>query len=132
MAEKTVPTIKDDKSVVKREVTRHPEFFASPLVDIYETSDSLTLLADLPGVDKDGLKVSVEEGVLTIEGRVAEQPRQNFLLQEFEPVNFFRQFELSEHVSQERISAELKHGVLTLRLPKAEAAKPRQIEVKIS
>jgi len=132
MAEKTVPEIKEEKNIVKREVTRHPEYFATPLVDIYETENTLTLLADLPGVDKNGLKISVEDGLLTIEGKVTAHPQENILLQEFEPINFFRQFELSESVTQEKISAELKYGVLTLRLPKAEAAKPRQIEVTVS
>ncbi|RCK78691.1 MAG: heat shock protein, Hsp20 family [Candidatus Ozemobacter sibiricus] len=132
MAEKTVPAMKEEKNVVKREVTRHPEYFVTPLVDIYETDEGLTLLADLPGVEKDGLKVSVEEGILTLEGKVAERNRQGLLIQEFEPVNYFRQFELSEAVDQNRISAELKHGVLTLHLPKAEKAKPRQIEVRVS
>jgi len=132
MAEKTVQTMNEEKNVVKREVTRHPEYFVSPLVDIYETDEGLTLLADLPGVDKDGLKISVDEGILTLEGKVGERPRENLLMQEFEPVNFFRQFELSETVDQSKIGAELKHGVLTLRLPKAEKAKPRQIEVIVS
>ncbi len=132
MAEKTVATRNEEKNVVKREVTRHPEYFVSPLVDIYETEEGLTLLADLPGVEKDGLKIAVEEGILTIEGKVADRPREDLLMQEFEPVNFFRQFELSEVVDQNRIAAELKHGVLTLRLPKAEKAKPRQIEVHVS
>ncbi|NLI77585.1 MAG: Hsp20/alpha crystallin family protein [Candidatus Riflebacteria bacterium] len=132
MAEKTVATRNEEKNVVKREVTRHPEYFVSPLVDIYETDEGLTLLADLPGVEKEGLKIAVEEGILTIEGKVAERPHEDLLVQEFEPVNFFRQFELSEVVDQNRIAAELKHGVLTLRLPKAEKAKPRQIEVIVS
>ncbi len=132
MAEKTVATRNEEKNVVKREVTRHPEYFVSPLVDIYETDEGLTLLADLPGVEKEGLKIAVEESILTLEGKVAERPHEDLLVQEFEPVNFFRQFELSEVVDQNRIAAELKHGVLTLRLPKAEKAKPRQIEVIIS
>jgi HSP20 family molecular chaperone IbpA len=51
---------------------------------------------------------------------------------EYELVNFFRQFELNDKVDQQRISAELKHGVLTLSLPKAEEAKPRRIDVKLS
>lgn len=129
MAEKTVPALKDEKNVVTREVTRHPEFFVTPLVDIYENEDGLVLLADLPGVEKDGLKIAVEDGTLTIEGKIAAKPRENLLLKEFEPANFFRQFELSEIVDQRRIEAELKHGVLTLRLPKSEAARPRQIKV---
>lgn len=132
MAEKTVPTINNEGNVVKREITRNPELYASPLVDIYETEDGLTVLADLPGVDKDGLRVNVENGILTIEGKVKPRDDRNYLLREFEPVNFFRQFELPDMIHQEKIGAELKNGVLSLNLPKAEAAKPRQIQVKIS
>ena len=132
MAEKTVPTMNNEGNVVKREITRNPELYATPLVDIYETEDGLTVLADLPGVDKDGLRVNVENSILTIEGKVKPGDDRNYLLREFEPVNFFRQFELPEMIHQEKIGAELKNGVLSLNLPKAEAAKPRQIQVKIS
>lgn len=132
MAEKTVPTMNNEGNVVKREITRNPELYATPLVDIYETEDGLTVLADLPGVDKDGLRVNVENSILTIEGKVKPRDDRNYLLREFEPVNFFRQFELPDMIHQEKIGAELKNGVLSLNLPKAEAAKPRQIQVKIS
>jgi HSP20 family molecular chaperone IbpA len=132
MAEKTVPTMnKEENQVVKREITRNPDYYATPLVDIFETQDGLTVVADLPGVEKTGLKVQVEDGILTIEGKIGESKREHLLIKEFEPVNFFRQFEISEIIDQERISAELKHGVLTLNLPKAEAAKPKQIEVTV-
>jgi len=132
MAEKTVPEIKPETPAVKREITRNPENFTSPAVDIFETDSGLTLVADLPGVDKAGLKIRVEEGVLTIEGRVDPLPLAGVLLQEFKPSSFFRQFELTDTIDQEQISAELKNGVLTLSLPKSEAAKPRQINVSVS
>lgn len=131
MAEKTVPEIKKDSPVIQREVTRNREYFATPLVDIYETREGLTVLADLPGVTKEGLKVQVEDGILTIEGKASTAEREGLLIREFEPTNFFRQFELSESVAQDKIIAELKHGVLVLSLPKAEAAKPREIQVTV-
>ncbi len=132
MAEKTVPEIKKETPVIQREVTRNREYFATPLVDIYETRDGLTVMADLPGVTKEGLKVQVEDGILTIEGKAPISQREGLLVKEYEPTNFFRQFELSENVAQDKITAELKHGVLTLTLPKAEAAKPREIQVTVS
>ncbi|HEY9071326.1 MAG TPA: Hsp20/alpha crystallin family protein, partial [Candidatus Ozemobacteraceae bacterium] len=110
MAEKTVPEIKKDSPVIQREVTRNREYFATPLVDIYETREGLTVLADLPGVTKEGLKVQVEDGILTIEGKASTAEREGLLIREFEPTNFFRQFELSESVAQDKIIAELKHG----------------------
>jgi len=131
MAEKTIPTGTEEKSVVKREITRNPEYFVTPLVDIYETPESLTVVADLPGVERSDLKVQVENGILTIEGRVTAPPRPNLILKEFEPANFFRQFEISESIDHGKISAELKHGMLTLNLPKAEAVRPKEIEIKV-
>jgi len=132
MAEKTIPAIKKEAPILQREVTRNPDYFTSPLVDIYENKDGLTVQADLPGVEKSGLKIQVEDGILTIEGKVTGKSREGLISKEFEPVNFFRQFELPDGVDQEKINAELKNGVLFLTLPKAEAAKPRHIEVKIS
>lgn len=132
MAEKTVPATSSENPVVKREITRNPDYFVTPLVDIYETAEGLTVIADLPGIDRDGLKVNVENNVLTIEGKSSSQPEKHYMLREFELTNFFRQFELPEMIAQNKISAELKNGVLTLNLPKAEAAKPRQINVVVS
>jgi HSP20 family protein len=113
-------------------ITREENRFLVPPVDIYETDDGLTVIADLPGVQKDQIDIRVENGRLTIEGR---QPSQSVvrdaLASEFRLMNFYRQFVLSDEVDQDRISADLKHGVLTISLPKAEAAKPRRIEVNV-
>ena len=79
--------------------------------------------ADLPGVAKDGLDMRVENNLLTIRGRAAHAAAGGPVYREYGLVNFFRQFELNEKVDQSKISAELKHGVLTLNLPKAEEAK---------
>jgi HSP20 family molecular chaperone IbpA len=101
-------------------------------VDIYETKEGLVLMADLPGVPKEGLDVRVESDLLTIRGNTSHRISGDPIYREYELVNFFRQFELGEKVDQGRITAELKHGVLTLSLPKAEEAKPRRIEIKVS
>ncbi len=132
MAEKTIPETKKEKDVVKREITRNPENYVTPMVDIYETPDALNVLADLPGIERSGLTVKVEEGILTIEGKTSLTKAQSYFSREFEPVNFFRQFELPEEIDQEKIGAELKHGVLNLTLPKLARRKPKNIEVKIS
>ncbi|MBU1108426.1 MAG: Hsp20/alpha crystallin family protein [Candidatus Riflebacteria bacterium] len=133
MAEKTVPATQNaENQVVKREITRHPEAYVTPLTDIYEEEDGLYVLCDLPGVMKDGLKIKVEENILTIEGHVNSNDDTNYLLREFEQANYFRQFELSDIVDQEKINAEIKNGVLSIFLPRAEALKPRTIDVRIN
>ncbi len=133
MAEKTVPeTTNNENAIIKREITRHPQAFITPLTDIYEEEDGLHVMVDLPGVDRDGLKIKVENSLLTIEGHVETKKDRAYLFREFEPSNYFRQFELTDLVNQEKIQAELKNGVLSLFLPKAEELKPRSIEVKFT
>jgi len=132
MAEKTINTNVPARTQDQLPAaTREPDRYLIPAVDIFETEQGLTLVADLPGVDKDGVSVKVEENVLTIRGKVT--PRQYKLLtyNEFELLDYYRQFELGEMVDQSKIGAELRNGVLTLQLPKAEKAKPKQITVKV-
>jgi HSP20 family protein len=131
MAEKTVPNRSRTKMPPSREETRSQERHITPPVDIYETGEGLVVKADLPGVDKENLDVRVENNLLTIRGRAVHVAPGDPIYREYGLVNFFRQFELNETVDQSNISAELKHGVLALRLPKAEEAKPRKIEVRL-
>ena len=104
---------------------------ARPRIDILETEHEVLLLADLPGVKPADVDVRFENGELTIHGRrtpsFADKKR---ALWEYEPANYHRSFRLAEDVSADKIQAELKNGVLTVRLPKAEAAKPRRINVR--
>ena len=132
MAEKTVPQYAGDKESRAKEETRSPERYVTPAVDIYETLEGLVVKADLPGVGKDGLDLRVENNLLTILGRAGHTTPGEFLYHEYELAHFFRQFELSDKVDQLKISAELKNGVLTLNLPKAEEAKPRKIDVHVA
>jgi HSP20 family protein len=132
MAERTVAARTQGQAPSSREETRSQEQYITPPVDIYETADGLVVKADLPGVAKEGLEVRVENSLLTIRGKAAHAAPGDPVYREYGLVNFFRQFELNERVDQGKISADLKHGVLTLNLPKAEEAKPRQIEVKVS
>jgi len=130
MAEKTVPMVRELKK--PWEVTRTQKRYMTPPVDIYETEGNLVLIADLPGVSKDSLDVSLGDDTLTIQGRANHYAAGDLIQREYELLNFFRQFELGEKVDRSRITAELKHGVLTLNLPKAEVAKSRKIGVKVS
>ncbi|MFZ2955614.1 MAG: Hsp20/alpha crystallin family protein [Candidatus Ozemobacteraceae bacterium] len=137
MPEKTIPNAQQETPAeanreVNREVTRNPERYVQPLVDIYETQDGLTVVADMPGVAKENLNVKVENDILTIEGHMAKSERELVTAREYEPVSFFRQFELSESVDREKIGAAMVNGVLTVTLPKLEREKPRKITVNIS
>ena len=104
----------------------------TPAVDIFESDDRISLLADMPGVNAKDLKIDLRENVLTLSGRVdvPEGAHQASVLCEYESGTYFRQFTLSEAIDQSKIDAKLESGVLRLVLPKAERAKPRQIAVK--
>jgi HSP20 family protein len=132
MAEKTVATRSQQRTPPSREETRSQEQYVTPPVDIYETAEGLVVKADLPGVARENLDVRVENNLLTIRGKSAHVAPGEPIYREYELVNFFRQFELNERVDQAKISADLKHGVLTLQLPKAEEVKPRKIDVKVA
>ena len=131
MAEQTVAAPEAQKPSMT-ESTRHHERYVAPPVDIYETRDGLVVLADLPGVAKEALDVRVDHNMLTIRGHARHAVPGEVTYREYELVNFFRQFELSDKVDQSHITADLKSGVLTLNLPKAQEAKPRQIEVQVA
>jgi HSP20 family molecular chaperone IbpA len=112
--------------------TREPERYLTPAVDIYETDDALTVVADMPGVGKDDVDVRLEDDVLSIVGTLSHPQRANPTYEEYGLLNYHRQFRLNEAVDRDNIQAELKQGVLTLTLPKTEAAKPRQIKVNVT
>lgn len=114
----------------KREDTRSPGRVLVPAIDIFESVESLTLIADLPGVDKSGLDINMEKGVLTIHGAVKMTDRGRPLLREFSSANYYRQFKLADQFDADKSYAELRDGVLILRIPKAEAAKPKRIEIR--
>jgi HSP20 family molecular chaperone IbpA len=132
MPERTVEIPSEQKRHSEREVTRTGERYIAPPVDIYEAEEGLMVLADLPGVSKDDLDVRVDNDILTIQGLSTHAASGEPVYREYELVKFFRQFELSDKVDQAKISAELKHGVLTLLLPKVEKPEPKRIEVKVS
>jgi HSP20 family protein len=103
-----------------------------PPADIYESQDALTVILEMPGVDKDNVDVRVEEDMLNVEGRLDLSKYQGLLplYTEYNIGHYARSFRLSGKIDQSRIGAELKNGVLSLTLPKAEEAKQRTIKVK--
>jgi HSP20 family protein len=113
------------------EATR-PGVLLNPPVDIFEDPNAITVLADMPGVKPEHLKIDLHEGVLTITGHADAPGGSNevAVLEEYRAGTYQRSFTLSEAIDQAHIQATLKHGVLHLRLPKAEQAKPRQIKIR--
>lgn len=109
-----------------------PGLVFTPAVDIFETDKEITLLADMPGVQADDLNIDLRENVLTLEGDVQppEGSDETDVIREYRTGKYYRQFTLSQVIDQPKIDAELKDGVLRLRLPKVEAATPRKIAVK--
>lgn len=104
--------------------------FLPPEVNIFETKDSYVIEAEMPGVTKDGLEVTLEGNLLTFVGhRNAETPKANVLYRESKTADFRRAFELDPAIDTTRIAAKMEQGVLTLQLPKAERVKPRKISV---
>lgn len=104
----------------------------TPSVDILEKPDELVLSLDLPGVKADDVDIHFERGELTVKAtRKAREPKGRPLLTEFGAAGtFYRAFLISQEVAADKISADLKDGVLTVRLPRAEAAQPRKISLK--
>lgn len=127
MSETTVPTQTSAASLTE---TREPSRYLVPPVDIYETDDALVLVADLPGVEKDDIDVRIDDDLLTLRGKPRNGQTGESLHTEFQLTEYYRQFTLGETIDPEKIEATLTQGVMTLRLPKAEKAKPRAIEVK--
>lgn len=103
---------------------------ASPLVDIFENDKEILLQADMPGVDKKDITVGVDNGKLSIGGIRKFETTGAVQWEEFGSVEYHRTFSVPQSIHVEKIVAELKDGVLRLHLPKSEAARPRQIEIK--
>lgn len=129
MNEKPLATTATSSSL-SRERTRTDERYINPAVDIYETEEGLTLVADVPGLDDKSLNISIDQGVLTIEGD-APAGTGDLHYREFAMAGYWRQFQLPETLDAEKARAEVRHGVLTLHLPKAAAARPKRIEVTV-
>jgi len=107
------------------------KIYLSPDVNIYENEQGYVLESEMPGVNKDGLEVTLEANSLTLVGRRADDaPKAHLLYRESKPADFRRVFELDPAIDTTKIRAQMNQGLLTLELPKAEAVKPRRIKVE--
>lgn len=120
-----------ERNVQTREETRSNERYIRPAVNIVETEEGLFLTADLPGVAKGDIDVNVEKGILTITAPAKSTLMGTPVYSEFQLGNYYRQFTIPESLDHEKAKADFVNGILTLRIPKAEIAKPRRIEVQI-
>jgi HSP20 family protein len=132
MAARQELQVQKKRELEKTEEATIPARVFLPTADIYETRDALTVILEMPGVAKGNVDVRVEDGVLNVEGRLDLSKYQGLqpLYTEYNIGHYSRSFQLSSKIDQNAIGAEFKDGVLSLRLPKVEEAKPRSIEVR--
>ena len=115
-------------SILNKEITSHVQ----PLLDVYETDNTIVASLDLPGVEKKDVEVSVSNGFLTISGERKNISSEGRIWQETSFGTFKRTFELTEAVVEDKIKAQFKNGVLKISLPKAEEVKPAVRNISVS
>ncbi|MBN1381850.1 MAG: Hsp20/alpha crystallin family protein [Deltaproteobacteria bacterium] len=118
-------------TVQETERTRTRKVYA-PKVDIYETKEAIVMLADMPGIDEQSANVTLEKGVLTIEGTISPDVHKDRTIaySECDWGDYHRAFTLSDEVNKDKIEASVKNGVLRLVLHKAEPPKAKKIEIR--
>jgi HSP20 family protein len=132
MAAKRGLQVQQKRELETKEEATVPARVFMPSADIYENEDELTVVLEMPGVDKGNVEVSVEDGILRVGGRLDFSKYEGLqpLYTEYNVGHYARSFTLSNKIDQNKIGAEMKDGVLFLKLPKAEEAKPRTIQIK--
>ena len=131
MADSQELQVQQKRELEKKTEGTTPARVFVPVTDIFETAEALTVVLEMPGVDRNNLEASVEDDVVTIEGRIDFSKYEGMqpVYTEYNVGNYARSFEVSNKIDQSRISAQMKDGVVTLVLPKAEQAKSRKIQV---
>ena len=123
--------VQEKREVDKKQEATVPSRLFMPTADIFEAEHALTVVLEMPGVEKSNVDISVEAGVLTIEGRLDFSKYEGMqpVYTEYNVGHYRRSFTLSNKIDQTKIGAEMRDGVLTITLPKAEEAKPRRISI---
>ncbi len=131
MAESKEMAVREKKEVVGKEEKTVPGRYFVPYADIYETDEALAVVMEMPGVEKQDLDVGLENDVLRVNGRIDFSKYKDMepVYAEYNVGHYARSFALSSTIDQEKISANLEDGVLTLTLPKAKHAQPRKIAI---
>jgi HSP20 family protein len=123
--------VQEKKELIEKEEKTVPSNYYVPYTDIHETDDALTVVMEMPGVEKENIDITVHEGVLSVEARIdfSNYAEMQPVYTEYNVGHYARKFSLSRTIDQGKISAEVQDGVLTLTLPKAEEAKPMTIKI---
>lgn len=123
--------LRDKKELATKEEKMASGRYYVPYTDIYETDETLTVVMEMPGVEKQDLNVALENNVLRVDGRIDFSKYEGMepVYTEYNVGHFTRSFTVSSKIDQERISAQLEDGVLTLTLPKGKDMIPRQITI---
>jgi HSP20 family protein len=131
MAQSQALQSQEKKELVSKDETTVPVRYFVPTTDIFETEDALTVVMEVPGVNKEAVDISVENEVLKIEAKIDPSKYDGMepLYTEYNVGHFARSFTLSNKIDQQQISAKLEDGILTLTLRKAKEAMPRKISV---
>lgn len=129
MASQQELAVREKRELASKEEKTVPGRFFVPSTDIYETDEALTLVMEMPGVDREHVDVALENDVLRVEGKIDFSKYQDLepVYTEYNVGHYTRSFSLSDKIDQEHITADYKDGVLTLTLPKAAQARPRRI-----
>ena len=123
--------VQQKREVEKKTEGTIPARVFVPVADIFETPEALTVVLEMPGVDRNSIEANVENDIVTIEGRIDFTKYEGMqpVYTEYNVGHYVRSFQISNKIDQGKISAEMKDGVVTLVLPKAEQAKARRIKV---
>jgi HSP20 family protein len=132
MADQQELAVREKRELAAREEKTAPGRFYVPYTDVYETDDALTLVMEMPGVDREAVEIELKEDVLRVEGKIDSSKYEGMepVYTEYNVGHYARSFALSDRVDQEHIGAQLEDGVLTLTLPKVAEARPRRIALK--
>jgi HSP20 family protein len=131
MAQSQALEPREKKELVSKEEKTVPARYYVPNTDIHETEDALTVVMELPGVDKKDLSIDLENDTLRVDARIDFSKYEGLdpLYTEYNVGHFTRAFTLSSKIDQQQISAQLEDGVLTLTLKKSQEAMPRKIAI---
>ncbi|MBN2042071.1 MAG: Hsp20/alpha crystallin family protein [Spirochaetes bacterium] len=118
---------------IKNDAYKSDEYIIVPSVDIYENENEFVITAEMPGVDKDGIDLTLNNEELEINGKINGNlpAAENIKYEEFRLYNYYRKFNVGDSIDSTALKAGLDNGILTVTLPKKEEVKPRKIEVKV-